>query len=211
MPALPPVPGVIKFELLWTQAGIPAANILHAQFTGGSPSGADLDAFCLDLDGAFWVNPIKEDYPASTVYVGSRATDLTTSSSATGEHSVGTAGTASDSAISAQACAMVNYSITRRYRGGHGRTYFPPFAWGALASTATWDSGVIADLAGAVADIQTVLSSATHGTTDLAGQCLVSYRTGNAPRVDPLVEPVTGYLVNGLVKTQRRRLTASSY
>jgi hypothetical protein len=211
VPALPPVPGVIKFELLWTQAGIPAANILHAAYTGGPPAAADVAAFCLDLDDAFWVTPFRADYPASTVYVGSRGTDLSSSTGATAEHSVGSAGTATDSGISAQACLMVNYSITRRYRGGHPRTYFPPPAWGGLTSPSDWDSGVVSDCAGAVADIQSVFSTATHGSTTLSGMVCVSYVAAKVPRVDPLVEPITGYSVGAIVRTQRRRLTASSY
>jgi hypothetical protein len=211
MPPLPVVADVLKFEMLWTQAGIPAANILHAKYTGGPPTAADVAAFCLDLDDAWWVNPVKEDYPASTVYVGSRGTDLASSTGATAEHSVGTAGTATDSAISAQACILVNYEITRRYRGGHPRTYFPPAAWGGLASPSSWDSGILSDISGGVAAIEGVFSTATHGSTTLAGLVNVSYRTAGAPRVTPVVDPVTGYVVSGIVRTQRRRLTASSY
>jgi hypothetical protein len=211
MPRNPIVADVLQVEFLWSQDGIPGANVLHAGYTGGPPTSSDCAAIAELLGNAFWVVPLKADYPSTTTFVGVRVTDLATDTGASGEHAFGTAGTATDASLSAQACVLVNYSISRRYRGGHPRTYLPALAWGALATPGTWDSGVISDTTAVMNNLATEMGTATSGTTLLSGQVCVSYRTGNAWRVVNLVEPITGLSVNGRVCTQRRRLTASSY
>jgi hypothetical protein len=211
MAPLPPVPGCVRVELLWTQNGVPAANILHATYTGGAPSSDDCTALASAIDAAFWTDALKGYYSSFTVLAGVRVTDIATDTGASGEYSDGSAGTISDEGVGAQMCIMVNYSIARRYRGGHPRTYYPGLSNEYLESPQTWDVEGINAINSAASDMNGVLASATAGTTDLSGQVCVSYATGNAPRVDPLVEAITGFVTNGQVKTQRRRLTASSY
>jgi hypothetical protein len=211
VPPLPVVPGVTKHEFLWTQAGIPAANVFHSAYTGGPPDTSDLEALATAINTDWWASPQRADYPSTTVFVGHRITDLSSDSGAVGEVAVGTPGTAEDDPISAQACVLINHTIARRYRGGHPRTYFPPPAWGGLATPSTWDAGIISDFTAAWLDIVGALTGFSSGTTDWTGVVSVSYRTANAPRVDPVVDPIVGSSVNGRVCTQRRRLTASSY
>lgn len=211
MPRNPIVPMVVKVEFLWSQSGVPAANVLHAQYTGGPPAAADLEAIANLIAAAFWQDPIIADYPTTTTFVGVRLTDLNSDTGAEGEHAVGAPGDAVDGPLSAQACLMVNLDIARRYRGGHPRVYFPPCALGALATPNTWDSGVVSDFNGAMVLLNAAFNAAGSGGTTLSGWVCPSFRTGNAWRVDNLVEPVAGWSVNGAVKTQRRRLSASSY
>jgi hypothetical protein len=211
VPRNPLVAKTVKVEFLWSQAGVPAANVLHALYTGGPPSSSDLAAIANLIAAAFWVDPIIADYPTSTTFVGVRLTDLDSDTGADGEHAVGAPGDAGDGPLSAQACLMVNLVIARRYRGGHPRVYFPPPALGVLASPGTWSSAVISDFNGAMTLLNAAFNDAGSGGTTLAGWVCPSFKTGNAWRVTNLVEPVTGWSVNGAVKTQRRRLTASSY
>jgi len=207
----PIVPGVIMFEFLWTQDAGPAANILHCQYTGGPPSTTDLLVLAHDVAEAFWTDPVQADYPSSTVFVGVRATDLASDTGAVGEYPVGTAGTAEDPGTPAGCSMMVNYQIARRYRGGHPRSYFPALANGAVDTPGTWDSTVVSDFNTVLAAVFVAMNSSTSGTTDLSGQCCVSYVDDNAYRVDNLVEPVTGMSASNRIRTQRRRLTSSSF
>lgn len=211
MPPLPVVPGVIKWEFLWTQSAIPCANIFHSSFTGGPPTAEDIATMAEDLANAYWQSGLWSGYPTSTTLVGVRGTDLTTDTSAVGEYSVGTSGTYEGSELPAQACVLVNYQITRRYRGGHPRAYLLPPNQTLLAGPSQWGSTILTELAARLTALQTAMGSASSGTTDLSGQVCVSYRDGNAPRVDPLVEPITSMVVSPIMATQRRRIRASSY
>lgn len=198
-------------ELLWTQDAFPAANILHCSYTGGTPDATNLQVLALALGNAFWEDPVIEDYATTTTFVGVRLTDLATDTGAVGEGAINGAGTAEDQGSPAQCCLMVNYSIARRYRGGHPRSYFPALAIGAISTPGQWDSGVVSDFTSQVTALNAAMGSASSGPITLTGQVVVSYVDGDAWRVDNLVEPVTGLTVNNLIKTQRRRLTSSSY
>jgi|SRR5580704_9795255 hypothetical protein len=211
MPALPPVPGVVRVELLWTQNGVPAANVLHAAYTGGPPTAGDCTTIAGTINGAFWTDTLKAFYSNFTVLVGTRVTDIATDTGASGEFADGSSGTIDEEGVGAQMCIMVNYGIARRYRGGHPRTYYPGLSNTYLESPQAWSPAGVAGLSAAAGDLQAALGSASSGSTNLTEQVCVSYATANAPRVDPLVETITDYVVNGAIKTQRRRLTASSY
>jgi len=211
VPALPNVPNVLKIELLWTQAGIPCANVLHCSYSGDAPSASDCTSIGGGIAEAFWVVGLYEGYPTSTELVGVRVTDLTTSSSATGEFPVSTSGTYEGGELPAQAAVLVNYQILRRYRGGHPRTYYPPPNQSLLSGPSEWGSTILTELNGQVESLFEYLSTTTVDATELTGQVCVSYMDARVPRVDPLVEPIVGYVVSPIMATQRRRIRASSY
>jgi hypothetical protein len=202
---------VVKVELLWTQNAVPAANILHASYTGGAPSPTDCNAIAELIGAAWWTDALRAFYSNFTTFVGVRVTDLATDTGSVGESFENTTGTIDLFGVGAQMCMMVNYSIARRYRGGHPRTYYPGPAGSHLDTPQNWDSDVISAMETAVAALYGVLDTAASGTTDLSGQVCVSYQDGDAWRVDNLVESITEAIVSGAVRTQRRRLTASSY
>lgn len=211
MPALPVVPGVIRWEFLWTQSGVPCANIFHSSYTGGPPSSEDLQSLGNTLAHAFWVSGLYEGYPTTTVLVGVRGTDLATDTGAVGEYSDGRAGTYAGGELPAQACVLANYVQARRYRGGHPRAYLLPPNQTLLATPSEWGADIITEMNGCLVALQTAMGDSTAGSTDLSGQVCVSYVTAGAPRVDPLVEPLTGVTVSPILATQRRRIRASSY
>lgn len=211
MPALPDVPGVLKFEFLWTQSGIPCANIFHASYSGGPPTNEDCVNLGQGASAAFWVSGLYSAYPTSTVFVGVRVTDLTSSTASVGEYTVDESGTYEGSELPAQACVLVNYTISRRYRGGHPRVYILPPNQTLLAGPSEWDSTIVTELSTCITALQTYFGSGTSGTTDLSGQVCVSYVSSGAPRVDPLVELISGAVVSPIMATQRRRIRASSY
>lgn len=211
MPALPAVPNVIKLELLWSQAGIPCANVMHCGYSGDAPDGVACGAFAQGFAEAFWVAGLWEGYPTTTILVGARVTDLASDTGASGEWSDGSAGTFDGGELPAQAAVLVNYQIARRYRGGHPRTYFPPPNQSLLDGPSQWGSTIITELGARVEAMFTYSLGTEVESTTLTGLVCVSYRDGDSPRVDPLVEPLTGYVVSPIMATQRRRIRASSY
>jgi hypothetical protein len=211
MAALPPVPGVIKLEFLWSQSGIPAANIFHAGYSGGPPTAADLATFGAAAGAAFWGGSTLGLFPSTLELVGVKATDLASDSGAVAEVPIGTSGTGTGGECPAQAAVLVNYSISRRYRGGHPRTYFPPFEVTNLASPSEWSAGATTDLDTAIAALFSYADGVVLDSFTGTGLVCVSYELAKVPRDDPLVEPIAGWVVNPILGTQRRRVRASSY
>lgn len=211
MPALPVVPGVIKLEWLWTQGGIPAANVSHVKYTGGPPAAADLAGFGAAMIPLLWPSGLYSGYSTSTILVGMKLTDLASDTGAVAESSSGQAGTFSGDELPAQAAVLVNFAIGRRYRGGHPRMYFPPPTQSLLAGPSEWAGTLITELGSRFTALFAYYSGGTEGTTVLAGPVNVSYKTAGAPRVSPVVDPITGFTVNPIMATQRRRIRASSY
>lgn len=207
----PIVADTVMVELLWTQDAFPAANILHAGYSGDPPGVGDCENIAALINGAFFTGDIVADYPTSTVFVGCRVTDLASDTGASGESAVNLAGTAEDAGTVASACVLASWSIARRYRGGHPRTYFPALAFGALANPGQWDAGVVSDFTAAIGNLSDVLGSASSEGTSLTGQVIVSYVLANAYRDTNITYPVTGGTVSNRIRTQRRRLTSSSF
>lgn len=210
MPARPNVPNVLKVEFNWTQDGIPAANIKYVLYSGGPPSPADCNAIALHLEDAMWGTAMGL-FPSTTEMVGTVVTDLTSDTGSVGTSSGTGAGTASSDACPANCCVLVDHTIARRYRGGHPRSYYPPPAQNGLLTPSTWQGSIVTDFAALEAAYALVASTYLAGTTQLVYNVNVSYVTGGAPRVVPVVDQITGSVVSGIIRTQRRRLTASSY
>lgn len=213
MPPLPPVAGVIKAELLWTQSGAPAANIFHIGYSTSPPSSADLASLAARFGGCIttlgW--PLINMLSPEVELVEVICTDLSSDSSNIGSASTHTAGSDDHPVISAGSAFLVNWLITRRYRGGHPRTYWPAPTSEFLSSQTTWSSGCLSDMATSMTAFLANLNGQTFGSLVTTQVGAVSYRTGDAPRVTPIFEPFVGYTLNGLVATQRRRIRSSSY
>lgn len=212
MPRNPVVPLVFKCEWLFSQGGVPCAVVQHFNYdtSGPAPLSIDLQVLMNDIATAWWP-VVQADYPTSTLLVAMQGTDLSATDGNVGVNSINMAGTAEDSASPAQCCVMVDYQIARRYRGGHPRSYFPAPAYGAIATPSTWDAGILTDFSAAQTAVADLEGVSTSGTITLGNLVNVSYRTANDWRVDNVVDNVVGWSVSSLIRTQKRRVTASSY
>lgn len=213
MPALPPVAGVIKIAQSGTIGVYNWANVLHAQYSGGPPDVADLTTFAGALE-ASWATNIKPLQNSDTILTKIAITDLATTSGALGEWTGSTAGSQSAQINSANACILMDYPSSFRYRGGHPRTYWPPFPAPDLQDAGHWTSGAVASFVTATEVYLGLLYTSTYTSLTLAGQCAVSYvytPVGGSPgtrRTTPLVMPITrnSFSVPTEVASQRRRI-----
>lgn len=204
------VPLVCRLELLWSQGGVLAANVLHFVYSGDPPSPSDCASLAGQIANPIWT-AIRADYPGSTTLVAAVATDLNTIDGAVGSSPIGTSGTAEDSASPAQCCVLVDWQISRRYRGGHPRTYFPAVAFGSIFTPSSWNPDIIPDFTTALNTTYAGESVYESGTTIYEGLVNVSYSSGGAYRVDNVVDTLLSFSVSTLIRTQRRRVTATSY
>jgi hypothetical protein len=103
---------------------------------------------------------------------------------------------------------MCSLEINRRYRGGHPRKYLPFGTAGTYASASSkfWDSGFIDDVQTKMAAFLSAVGGRTEGSTNFNDVVNVSYYTGGALRVTPVVDAVTSLAVRTRICSQRRRL-----
>jgi hypothetical protein len=220
MPPLAPPGPVIKvaFEIN-TGASITAGSRFFLKYSGGTPTAADLTTLASDVEAA-WVAHLASVTKSTEALVSVTCTDL---SSDTGNEGIWTGtsdGSLAGNELPANACALVNHQIARRYRGGRPRTYLRCGVAAALQTpnewTATFQGQV---LAGWQAFIAQILALTGFGFT-LLDDVNVSWFSGNrvfmtpsgrarnipVPRDTPLVDNITNSSVPIKVSSQRRRL-----
>lgn len=212
MPALPAVPGVIKFTVEGaTDGGGAWVNVLHWSYSGTAPTGATLNSFCSSLLTA-WGTQFAPTMHANRTILKTTAIDLTSSTSASGEASDTLPGTRTGAFPPASASVIVSKLIARRYRGGHPRSYIPAGVNEDMDDAGTWTTALAVAVDGAYNSVATTLAALAVGGTNLDLEACVSYyiTDGTPPvahrRTTPLVEPVTGILVRTAIGTQRKRL-----
>jgi hypothetical protein len=213
VPALPNVPNVVKVVLRGTVGPYNWVCVLHAQWTGTAPSNAALNAFGTSIE-AQWAAHLALAYPSTVILTAVTLTDLTSSSGATGGWSGSTPGSASGSIVGGNAALLINYPSSFRYRGGHPRTYLPPFIAADLLDEGHWTTGLIANVTIGWGDLVNILYTATSGGCSLTGQCAVSYvSTAVTPapphrRPTPLVMPIaaSSFSIPQELASQRRRI-----
>lgn len=206
MPALPNAAKILKVEVSGTFGTATFANIFHCRYSGTAPSVSDLVTFNSDFMTAFLSNAftLQSDQAEVTNII---STDLTTTSSARAEDPVtGATGTNTGDPSAASVAAVISWKISRRYRGGHPRTYMVGITDDMLTSVTAFNPTYIGNLqSGANAFLNDVnaISVGAMGVIEL-GQ--LSYYTNNAPRVTPLFDAFIAGTVNSRIDSQRRRL-----
>jgi hypothetical protein len=219
MPPLPEVPNVLRVDWQWSDAA--DNNVSTREFyrySGGPPTSTDCVALAADIYSfqaanlAFW----GED----TQLIGTKVTDLSSSSGGVGEHAQVTAGAGTGPPLSAGTAVLVNYVLSRRYRGGKPRAYFPIFGAGDLDTRQSWLGSVVSAFNSALATYFAGVIGSTAGSTTLTQHVNISYydgftvvtspTTGRArnvpkPRTTPLVDNILSFATSTRPASQRRR------
>lgn len=223
MPALPPAPQVLRFDLAHSWDEDPhLTSRFFSKYTGGAPSPSDCVNFATNV-ATVWAAQLAPLATTLVHLIGVTCTDLTSGSASAGSVTVSHAGTRSGQNLTINDCAVLNFQIARRYRGGKPRMYGPWGVAGDLADSNTWGGAFIAAVEAAwntfYADLDT-----TFGTTVRGGQVNVSYYEGFASVQNPVTKrwrniptPRTGNAVvdniqsnscSKFVGSQRRRVRA---
>lgn len=205
MPPLPPVVAV-KMDVGFTVSGSAREvhNIFHLGYSGGPPSNATLATLLGLLDPLIDAYLTTFMHTAAT-HASTELIDLSSSTGAVETSAPGTAGGNVGTLAPLSVAAVTSWIVSRRYRGGHPRTYMgalsdsqlnPPQLLNGTFET-NWQTAANVFMAGVNALVGT-LPGCTLGA--------VSYRTANAPRVTPIFEPFIFGRVHSRIDSQRRRL-----
>lgn len=219
MPALPAVPGVIRFQLQHSLgADVNVLSRFYVSYTGSAPTSTGLNASCSGVVSS-WSNNLKALFSSGQNLLGALATDLSSASGAVGSNFATTAGSRAGAQLPAGVACLLNLHVNRRYRGGKPRIYLPFGVDADLNSVQTWTGTFTAAVTAAWnAFIASVLTTNPVGTTYVQ-QVNVSYYAGfhtfttpsgrvrNIPtlRVTPVVDAIASVSTNGKFASQRRR------
>jgi hypothetical protein len=213
------VPNVLRADVLWQlSTDTSVSTKLHFRYSGGPPNASDAVALAADI-----YNPtaaMKALWDVDTFLNGVKVTDLSSPTGGQGEHASGTQGTNGGEVLPASAAAMVNYIITRRYRGGKPRSYWPFGTAGDIATRQTWQAVFTTSVDSHLATYFAAILGLVAGTTTITEHVNVSYYSGNKVVVDPitgrarnvpqlraapLVDAIVSFGTNARVGSQRRR------
>jgi hypothetical protein len=154
-------------------------------------------------------------------FVGVRVTDM--SSDTGGDATVGAdvVGTRSGGILPADACAVVEFTIDRRYRGGKPRNFYPYGTASDLQTEQTWTDTALTGFLAQSEDLYSATAGVSAGGTTLTSRVSVSYYSGftvvtspttgrarNVPtkRSTPLTYAVVNTAVSPYIGSQRRRI-----
>lgn len=222
MPALPPVTDVVRVDMAHTWDEDPhLTNRFYIDFTGGAPSEATMNQFATDVVNS-WVSNLAPLCNELIHLVSVVTTDLTSDTANRGEQTVSHAGTRSGQNLTINDCAVMNFQIARRYRGGKPRLYGPWGVAGDLADSNTWGGSFIT----ACEDAWTAFMAALvvdHAGTSFEVQQNVSYYSGFAsvqnpvtkrwsniptPRTEAVHDDIISVSLSKYIGSQRRRVRA---
>jgi hypothetical protein len=224
MPALPVVPNVVRFKLLWTIGeDLSVSTTFYELYSGGPPDATDCLALATDVYNEC-VTDVIGLVSADADLTGVDCEDIGSGSGAHGTyiHST-TGGDTVGSPLPASACTLVNCQIARRYRGGKPRLYLPAAQSSSMQDAQTWTATYQTDYQDNLNTFFTAVAAFTSGSTTLAGHRNVSYYSGFTPvadpttgryrnvpkrRATPLVDVITATTVNIRIGSQRRRIGA---
>ena len=221
MPALPSVPHVLKVACIFADdSNTDIVSRFYLNYGGSAPDASALNTFCAAVkDGAAAtiLHAVNDAYVLGRVH----AIDLTSATGAEGDWLGSEPGLLTGDPLPSDVCQVVSYEISRHYRGGHPRGYWPMNQAGDLDTPQFWSAGVVSGNNGQFEDFFAyVLSHAWTGGGPLS-HVNVSYfhgftvvtnpttgRARNVPtvRATPLVDTVGSYVARRHIGTQRRRL-----
>lgn len=205
MPALPDASHVLKVEFIGTYSTAGWANIIHVSFSTGTPTVADLNTYASAM-ATLYHDSFLTSLHTNCVLKEVVVTDLTTHSSAVGRWDGTLAGTGTGTAMSAATALVLSWKISRRYRGGHPRTYLIGLETANQADTKSWSGATVTEFQEDGQDfLDGVALIAVTGS--VFGELVsLSYFSAHAVRVTPVVDVIQAVAVHSRIDTQRRRL-----
>lgn len=216
MPPLPAVPNVFKIivkGISGEATPLNWANILHWVWSGTTPTVSTCQAIATKVN-AEWATNMSPEQVNNITQTETEVIDLTSATAASAVESASNAGTRGDDEIPANVAFLVDYLITRRYRGGHPRSYLIVGGNADFLDAAHWSTAFTAEVATHWSDFLGALSGFTTAGTTLGNQCQVSYvdkALNPVPpyyRTIPVVDQFTGSYIEAQqqMASQRRRI-----
>lgn len=186
MAPLPPVANAIRVRVLFSIQGKQDQGLrIFIGYSGGPPTVGNLEAFGGIMEATIsssWQGLMHPD----NALQGFILEDLSSDTGAVGETSFSTAGTRSGDPLSPATAFVASYEISRRYRGGHPRSYFPFGTATDLAGDAEWSSGAVSAFTSGAGTLGDTLNGQTEGSTTITNQIAIAYYSGFTAVENPI-------------------------
>jgi hypothetical protein len=205
MVALPPAIGIAKIIVKQQLASVNVFNVLHAQTADLSPwTPAGLNALASAVRGA-WVAQViplqSNQISLSDVQCVDLSSDTGADATATGSN----VGAVPGAALTANAAICWSWKISRRYRGGHPRTYIGGIGGSQVTNANTIAPSVVTSHQAAAVAVRAAINGVTT-STGTALMCVVHYTRAKLILPVPLISLVNSVSVDTRIDSQRRRL-----
>lgn len=220
MPALPAVPQVIRLDFTYSIGEDNAAKCrFFVRYAGTAPATSDLAAFLASIS-ALYTTHLQGESTDAVILTQIDATDLTSSTAAAASLGTAIVGSNAETAVPASACTLISHEISRRYRGGHPRVYWPFGGVQSMHDGQSWTTGYVGATSTNIDAFMTGIKLLTWTGATIADIVNVSFfegfhtftgptgRVRNIPtvRVAPIVDIVTGFVVRQGIASIRKRL-----
>lgn len=219
MPPLNPVSKVLRIDFFFTIGNnTRVRDRIFFSYTGIGPTVADLTTLKGTIQSAWSANLASlQNTLASLTQI--QITDLTSATAAQVVLTSSVPGTAAGAINSAGVAAVIKFKVSRRYRGGHPRFYFPGTNNSQLANASIWSAGFLSSLSSAWLAFIAACEVAPPANIGILVHVNVSYfqgftnlviagrRARSVPtqRPVPITDGVVSYSVNPNTASQRRR------
>jgi hypothetical protein len=199
-----PVPGTVRVNFFGFNDSLVWENVMHWTYTGAGPSSGDLDKGAQLFFEAYGQELMPLAAEAVTLQ-SVTLTDLATQTGAEGSYAGVSPGTAPGANLGAQVCSVVSKQTSYRYRGGHGRSYLPTGTQPNLETSGTWLPNYGHNL---VVGYQNFVDEVGNGQAfTTIGQEVIVHRVADKVHLpSAFVTPITGYIAQLTLGTQRRRV-----
>lgn len=219
MTPLPNVPGVLEIDHRFTLGNDTNVNTkLHFAYTGGPASAAQLTTLAGMIE-AQCASHVMPQFISYAVLNQLTVQDLSDRTAPLGVWSGNTPGVLGGNMNPASICVVASYHISRRYRGGHPRGYWPMGNQAQNLTAGSWNGTFIGNCTAALQAYVAAVTGMVSGLT-VANQVAISYYHGSSPytrpngqtayratlRANPLIDAVSGITCSSRMGSQRRRL-----
>jgi len=205
MAPLPSVPNVVKVVISYTYGDKAAENVLHFQYAGG---GAASESFLTAIvNGANTVlSTLAPIWGPDVTWDQVSALDLSSDTGLMAVFENATVGTRAGTTLPANAAVLASYTVARRYRGGHARTYLPWLTAADLETPQTWASTIPGEVGLAWSAVLNAIKAAAVDGFTIVNQVQIGYRpVGPVPKTSVVVDAIVPSIIQLEVASMRRR------
>lgn len=223
VPPLPESP-VIRIRCLWNLTSVGEGGTrFFVGYSGPAPNSDTLENLGAAVFSA-WAANLSGLCPFGITLDQVVCEDITTYTGATGISGGSSAGSRTGTSLPFQCAAQANYSISRRYRGGRPKGFWPFGVTEDLADDGHFNTAFLTDMASNLDAFFSEVTAFTAGGFLLTGQVNLSLYNGFTVTTPPdgrtrtvskyrdtaVVDPVTAVNPVARIGSQRRRRSATS-
>jgi len=220
MPALPPVPRVIKFIYRGTLGDdTDVVNRFFQQYTGAGPLSTGGALTWATAAFTAWGAHLAAEITTAFTLTSVELEDLSSSTGAVASQSGSTTGSVGTAPVTAGAALVVAEPIARRYRGGHPRQYIAGCPQADTLTPQTWAAAYLTGFDTAYTAFRAAVAAGCPVGLQPAVDVSVSYFQGftnftfpsgrvrpiPTRRAVPVVDVIEAFVAQPHIGSQRRR------